>query len=328
VVWRVVARDTHPAQGTFAFSIGHPSSPPGGVAAALGGAGGSGQGLVLQMLARALHFAGYALGFGVLAFRQTVLVSLALAADQRVERRIWRLIGAGVLVLLIAEPVALLAQAASLGAGGGGPLDPEVVWGALDSSFGRVLAQRLGGAVLFWVLIGAARNARAGDTRTTSPALLLGLAVALVDGEAAHAIGTRPPWLGLAVNTLHEAAMGAWVGGLMGVLAVWRTSGVAGYRAPIAARAARIATLSLVLLIVSGTVMALQHLTGLRDLFATAYGRTLLTKLCVIVAVLLLAFAAARAPADRRSLWWTAEAALLLSVLTLAGLLVSLPPPV
>src|SRR5207253_7394655 len=117
---------------------------------------------------------------------------------------------------------------ASLGAGGGGPLDPEVVWGALDSSFGRVLAQRLGGAVLFWVLIGAARNARAGDTCTTSPALLLGLAVALVDGEAAHAIGTRPPWLGLAVNTLHAAAMGAWVGGVMGVLAVWRTSGDAG----------------------------------------------------------------------------------------------------
>jgi len=327
VIWRVVARDTHPAQGTFAFSVGHPSSPPGGMPAALGGPGESRQGLVLQMLARALHFAGYALGFGVLAFRQIVLVPLVVAADPRVERRVWRLIGAVVLVLLIAEPVALLAQAASLSAGGSGPLDPEVVWGALDSSFGRVLAQRLGGAVLFWVLIGAARNARAGDTRTTWPALLLGLAVALVDGEAAHAIGTRPSWLGLGVNTLHEAAMGAWVGGLFGVLAVWRAPGVAGYHPQIVSRAARIALCSVILLLVTGTVMALQHLTGLRDLVVTAYGRTLSAKLFVIVAVLLLAFASARAPAERRSLWWTAEAALLLSVLALAGLLVSLPPP-
>jgi copper transport protein len=326
VIWRVVAKDTHPAQGTFAFSVGHPSSPPGGPAA-VGGSRES-QGLVLQMLARALHFTGYALGFGLLAFRQTVLVPLALATDPLVEQRIWRLIGAGVITLLIAEPVALLAQAASLSVGGSGPLDLEVIGGALDSSFGRVLAQRLGAAVLFWVLIGAARNARANDTRTTRAALLLGVVVAFIDGEAAHAIGTRPSWLGLGVNTLHEAALGTWVGGVLGVLAVWWAPGVAGYRSPIASRAARIAAVSVILLLASGTVMALQHLTGLRDLFTTAYGRTLLAKLCVIAAVLLLAFAAARAPADRRSLWWTAEAALLLSVLALAGLLVSLPPPV
>src|SRR5207302_9368804 len=125
-------------------------------------------------------------------------------------------------------------------------------------------------------------------TRTTRTALLLGLAVAFIDGEAAHAIDTRPSWLGLGVNTLHEAAVGAWVGGVLGVLAVWWAPGVAGYHSPIASRAARIATVSLVLIIVSGTVMALQHLSVLRDLFATAYGRTLLAKLCVIAAVLLL----------------------------------------
>ena len=328
VIWRVVARDTHPARGTFVFSVGHPSSLPGGAAADVGGPGGSRQGLVLQMLARALHFAGYALGFGVLAFRRTVLVPLALVADPLVERRVWRLIGIGVLALLVAEPVALVAQTVSLGAGGSGSLDPEAVWGALDSSFGRVLAQRLGAAILLWVLIGAARNARAGSPRTTWPALLLGVAVALIDGEAAHAIGTRPPWLGLGVNTLHEAAMGAWVGGLVGVLAVWRAPGVVVDHPQIVSRAARIALVSVILLLATGTVMAFQQLTGLRDLVVTAYGRTLLAKLCVIAAALLLAFAARRAPADRRSLWWTAEAALLLSVLVLAGLLVSLPPPV
>jgi len=327
VIWRVIARDTHPAQGTFAFSVGHPSNPPGSAAAAVGGPGGSRQGLVLQMLARALHFAGYALGFGVLAFRTIVLVPLSLAADPLAERRIWRLIGAGVLVLLIAEPVALLAQASSLSAGSVEPLDPEVVAGALDSSFGRVLAQRLGAAVLFWVLIGAARNARA-PGRTTRAVLLLGLAVALIDGEAAHATGTRPPWFGLSVNTLHELAMGMWAGGLLGVLAVWRAPGLAGHRSQIASRFAWIAGASIVILIASGTVMALQHLTGLRDLSTTAYGRTLAAKLCALAAVLLLAFGAARAPAARRGPWWAAEAAVLLSVLALAGLLVTLAPPV
>ncbi|HKV44636.1 MAG TPA: copper resistance protein CopC, partial [bacterium] len=212
VVWRVIARDTHPSQGIFAFSVGRPSPPGGALSAGAAGAG-SIAGLILQMAARALHLAGYALSFGVLAYRQAVLRPLGLAAEVDVDRRIWRLVGIGVLALLVAEPLALVAQASSLGAGIGGPLDPGAIGDVLDSSFGRVLAQRLGAALLLWVLAGAVRTGR---DRVAVASLVLGVALACVDGQAAHAAGARPAWLGLGLNTLHVAAMGAWVGGVFG----------------------------------------------------------------------------------------------------------------
>jgi copper transport protein len=326
VIWRVVATDTHPAQGTFTFSVGRPGRPPGGATVPLG-SGGSRLGLVLQMLARAFHFLGYALSIGVFAFRQIVLVPLGLTADANAERRVWRLIGAGVIVLLLAEPFALMAQTVSLSGGVAAWFDVELVGGVLDSSFGRVLAQRLGAAVLLWALIGAARNAHVREVRTSGIVLVLGAAVALVDGEAAHAVGTRPVWFGLGINTLHEAAMGLWVGALLGLLSVWRLPRVTVRHRELTTRAARIAVVSLAVLITTGTVMVLQHLTGLRDLTATAYGRTLAVKLSVLVAIVVLAMAAGRAPLDRRLRWWTREVVLLFSVITLAGLLVSVAPP-
>jgi copper transport protein len=326
VIWRVVATDTHPAQGTFTFSVGRLSKPPGG-ATVPPGRGGSELGLVLQMLARALHLLGYALSIGVFAFRQVVLVPFGLTADAHAERRVWRLIGVGVIALVLAEPFALVAQTVSLSGGVTAWFDLELVGGVLDSSFGRVLAQRLGAAVLLWVLVGAARNAHVREVLTTRIVLLLGAAVALVDGEAAHAVGTRPVWFGLGINTLHEAAMGLWVGALLGLLGVWRLPGLTVHHRELTTRAARIAAVSLAVLITTGTVMALQHLTGLRDLTATAYGRTLAVKLGVLVAILLLAMAAARTPLDRRPRWWAREVAVLFAVITLAGLLVSVAPP-
>jgi len=325
VVWRVIARDTHPSQGIFAFSVGRPSVPAGGAVTAASQGAGSISGLILQVAARALHLIGYALSFGVLAFRQTVLRSLGLAAGADVNRRIWRLVGIGVLALLIAEPLALVAQTSSLGAGTRGPLDPEAIGDVLDSSFGRVLAQRLGAALLLWVLVGATGT---GPDRAVGAALLLGVAVACIDGQAAHAAGARPEWLGLGLNTLHVAAMGAWVGGVVGLLGVWRIGSLAARRRQIAVRTGRVAIASLAVLAGTGTGMAAQHLAGISSLFNTTYGRALAAKLGVLLVAAALAWAATHAPEDRRRAWWVREAAALLAVLALAGLLASLPPPV
>ncbi len=325
VSWRVIAQDTHPSQGAFAFSVGRAGAPPGSAASAATGGVGPITGVILQAFARAVHLAGYALSFGVLAFRKMVLEPPALTAGGETERRVWRLAGAGVVVLIAAEPLALLAQTVSLSAGTGQPLDPEILGGALDSSFGRVLAQRLGAALLLWVLVGAA-SAR--PAPAAAAALVLGLALAFVDGEGAHAVGTRPSWLGLGLNTLHEAAMGTWVGGLVGLLSVWRVPTIAVRRVEIAVRTGRLAAWSAAVLAATGAGMAVQHLRGPGDLVATAYGETLAVKLILFLAALWLAWGAAGAPIDRRPRAWIREAAVLLAVLVLAGLLASLPPPV
>lgn len=327
VLWRVVAADTHPAQGGYVFSVGHPTQPavPGtGVA----GAGRSAVGLALQALARAVHFAGYALCFGVFAFRRAVLVPRSLTADRAIDGQVWRLIGAGVLGLLAAEPLALLAQTVSLSAPPESPVDVDVMGGALDSSFGLVLGQRVGAAALVWVLVGAVRQGAVREAAAAWAVLSLGIAVALIDGEAAHAVGARPAWVGFGANVLHESAMGWWIGAVLGVLGIWRLPGVVPRRAEVTFAAARFAAPSVAILVLSGTVMAVQHLAGLRDLVATWYGRMLAGKLVVLAIAVTLAWAAAAAPVERRSLWWMREATVLFGLLALAGLLVSLPPPI
>ncbi len=338
VTWRVVSRDTHPARGAFAFSVGHASRPPGGGLAA-GGAGArsgtSWMDLALQALARAMHFAGYALGFGAFAFQVLVLSPLAPGAGAA-ERRVWRLVSAGVVLLLAAEPLALLAQTSSLGEGSA--FDAEVIGGALESSFGRVLAQRLGAALLLWVLLGLStgpgRRGRGGSIRADATVAILGVALAFIDGEAAHAPGARPVWVGMGANTLHVAAMGAWAGGVAALLSVWWLPEMAGSpheggqaRGEVAARAGRVFAASLGVLAVTGTVMAVQHLGGPFEVLTNGYGRTLGVKLVMICVAMLLALAAMRVSLAKRGRWWGWETGALTAVLALAGLLVSLPPP-
>src|SRR5207302_2092676 len=130
VRWRITADDTHPARGSFAFSVGRASGP---AAAQTDADRGEGAALLLQAVGRWLHFFGYALGFGTLAFRLLVrgVVSAAPGASR------WRLVGWGVVLLLLAEPLALLGQTAGLDPDA--PLAPEAISGALDSAFGRAL---------------------------------------------------------------------------------------------------------------------------------------------------------------------------------------------
>jgi copper transport protein len=333
VTWQVISQDTHPVHGRFAFSVGHASAVPGAPALGASDLGGVAPlGLALQVLARWLHFAGYALGFGPVAFSLLVLRRRAAGPMDRVERRLWRLVGVGIAALLLAEPVALLAQTASLGVAE--TFDAGLILQTLASSFGRVLAQRAGAAVGLWVLAGAASGAThaAPDGRGSRPAAVgaagLGLALAVIDGQASHAAGAGPPWLGLGINALHVMAMGAWVGGLFALLAIWTMPDLEGQRGVVAERFGRLAAASLLVLAATGQAMAVLYLTRPADLITTPYGRALLAKSAVLLVAVLLAVAGTRPGQADRQLWWRREAVALLVLLVLAGLLVSLPPPV
>jgi len=328
VRWRVTSDDTHPEGGQFAFSVGRASET-----ATVAPVDDTGQrlGLGLQAGARWLHFLGYALGFGVLLFRLRILAPLGLPLAARGGRRLRLLVQGGIVALLIAEPLALLAQTVSLGAGIA--VSATVAEGALASSFGRVLAQRVGAAVLLWVLVGAMDQGIAGAGWV---ALALGIALALADGEASHAVGAHPPWLGLGANAIHIAAMGAWIGGLIALLAIWTQLEIAGHRAALLARFGRLAGGSLALLAATGAVMAAQHLGSPAALLTTAYGRALGAKLVAVLDLILLAFVATRivpmgkgerTRLDRARCWWAVEIGALASVLALAAVLVSLAPP-
>jgi len=351
VTWEVIAADTHPERGGFAFSIGEPSVSivyPHRSDSLLTG------GLAVASIARWLHFLGYALGFGPLAFAVFVLHPLSRAVQRGtsgkdMQRQVRRLVQGGIALLLAAEPLALVGQLLSLGAGGSAEANGQFVGDVLASSFGRVLAQRVGAAVLLWVLLGVLDETTSEDTKATTEtnsggagvvtrvALAVGVALAVADGEASHAgnNGGGVAWLGYLANTAHVAAMGLWLGGLVTLIVLWRLLDET-ERASTLRRFGRVAGGALVVLIVSGSVMVVLHLSRPADLFTSAYGRALVAKLMVLLDALLLAWAGwagwagTRIRRDNsacRVRWWLLEGAAIIGVLVFAALLVSLPPP-
>src|SRR5439155_14632771 len=145
-------------------------------------------GLALESLARWVHMVGFALVFGVIGY--------TLLTHRQESFR--RLVGSGVILLIAAEPLALLGQLASLS------FDGDTALAVVGSSFGRVIGLRLGAALLTWALLA---------TRRAWPLLAPGAAIALLDGASAHAFPCLPGAVQVLVAA-HVSSMGLWAGGL------------------------------------------------------------------------------------------------------------------
>ena len=260
---------------------------------------------MLQALARWLHFIAYALSFGVLAFQFLVL------RDPVPDARLRGLIRAGIALLIVAEPIALIGQAASLG-----DLDSAALASVLASNFGRVLALRLGAAFALWGLIGALEEAR---WRGAALVIGVGAGLAFVDGLGAHTIPGLAHALAQVLTGVHVAAMGVWVGGLAALLAVSRPAPGAGAHAR---RFSPVALAATITLIFSGALLALAHMRQPADFAYTSYGLTLALKVVAVGVALAAALFGVRAARSGRP-----ELMALVGVLALTGLLASLPPP-
>ena len=284
VSWQVLAADTHPSRGAFRFSVTRPSANPYSSLLTGGEIGtASPLGFVLQALARWVHFVGFALVFGVAGYS-------ALTRDApRNARSGRRLVGAGIVLLIAAEPLALLGQLASLS------FDTDTTIAVLASGFGRLLALRLAGGLLVWALW---------SVESPWPVLGVGIGIALVDGLSAHTIPGLPV-AGQLLVSIHVAAMGLWVGGLAAFL-------IARDR-----RFARYAALCFGVAAVSGLLLAVAHIGVLQALMTTAYGQALMVKVLVVGTALSLALI------RRRRL----EFGVLLMVIAAAAVLAALPPP-
>jgi copper transport protein len=280
VSWQVLAADTHPSRGEFAFSVGRPGPNPYSALLSTGEIGTTTpSGLVLQALARWMHFMGFALVFGVTAYQ----------AWTRRPERAWLLVGTGIVLLIAAEPLFLLAQLASLS------LDGDTAIAVLGSGFGRLLGLRLGVSALAWVV---------SSMPSRWPVIGLGIVMAGLDAASAHAI----PGLaagGFALTAVHVGAMGLWAGG------------VAAFVARPDARFPRYALGTFGVAAGSGLLLALAHIGALPALYSTEYGLVLGLKVLAVGGVLALA-------ALRRH---RLELGLLLAVVAAAAVLGALPPP-
>jgi copper transport protein len=284
VEWQVVGDDSHPAAGAFFFGVG----AAGG--AALPGRGHTGT--VIQAIGHWLSLLGYALGFGV---------PFAALLSGGMTRRLWRLVTAGIVLMLVAEPVSLLGQTAALSPGRA--FDSGLARDVLQTSYGHVAGLRLGAALALWALAGGLRQA---SPRAQWSIPALGAVSALAYAEAAHRIEGLPRAVSLVVEALHVAAFGAWLGCVAVAVAGSRSREL---KTP--------AVLAAILLVATGAGLAVAHLGVPGDLLDTAYGRALGAK------VALVALALALGAASRRR----AELAAGLLAVAAASVLVSLAPP-
>lgn len=281
VTWQVFAADTHPSRGTFGFSVGRASANPYTTlleSPEIGTANPAG--LALQALARWVHFVGFALVFGVVGY--------SVLTTQRAQFQ--RMVGAGVVLLVAAEPIALLGQLASLS------FDGDTALAVLGSSFGRVMGLQLGAALLVWALTATGRS---------WPILATGAVIALLDGITAHAIPGLPG-AGQLLVAVHVSAMGLWVGG------------IAAFVSAPDRRFGRYAAWTLVIAVGSGLLLAFAHTHFGSVLLSTQYGVALLTKVVIVGAAILAAVIHRR----------RTEFAIVIVVIAAAALVAALPPPI
>jgi copper transport protein len=323
VRWQVVGEDTHPSRGQFSFWVG-PPTPGAAVDAEPTVSDVAPLGLALQALAHWLHVVGYALSFGVVAFQ--LIVARGAGSAGELDRRLRRLIDAGIVALLVAELLALVGQTASVDPAE--IVDPLSVSAAFDSSFGRAISLRLGAALLLWMLLGFTN---AGSGRGGPLILTVGIGLAFVDSASAHALSVRPAWLGLVVGALHLSAAGVWFGGIVGLLEIWREPRLKESRSAIARRFGTVALSSVLVLAVTGALTGWWHV-GLADGgivvgLASDYGRAVALKVAFTLGALAIVAFPGRKLRPTIARWWTAELLALVAVVAVAGLIVSLRPP-
>jgi len=286
--WRSVSSDDgHVKTGTLGFTIAAAAAATSATAASAAAVPGPDPAVNDALIAvQGLGFLGTALFVGCLAF-----IALIWPRGAGVRRIRVLLTGAWLLGLAmsVAQTGLQAAYAALLPVGG------VANGSALLSLFGTQIGSDLIARTLLWVLGGSVLAAVLGqrDRAARSPGWRIGL-VAVAFGllrttsmpghdDAAH------PLLGAIADTAHLAGVSLWIGGLFTLL-----FGVLPRRRPqemaeTVARYSSLALVSMLLIIGAGTVLAWQLVGSLHDLLHTSYGHTLLLKLAIVAAVLLLA---------------------------------------
>ncbi|KWX20487.1 hypothetical protein AFM11_30420 [Mycolicibacterium wolinskyi] len=303
VHWAAVGVDGHAVTDEFRFAVG---------AQVVGAAAATPAPIAdwFAALRKWLLLLGFALAFGGVVAERFARVARGQNPTLRPVRS-WS--GYAAMVGLAAAASSAAVLVADLGA-------PAALW---RSSAGLAVAAEVAGFAIALLLMGLRRSVWA----------LAPLAVvALAEGAVSHG-GVESPVAGAVLTAIHVGAAGLWVGALVyttRVAVAWRSR-------PHAVRwmvvsYARMALWVFVAVAVSGLVLAV-ILVPLPAWTATAYGRTLLVKLALVLVAVTLAVAGRRvvrrraAGLDRVRRTARVESATLTAVLAVTAVLVSMPTP-
>lgn len=324
--YRVVSADTHIVTGGVVFSIGKRAAGQGAtVGQLLSGQETGAVTADAFTAAKAVQYAAIGLGGGLIVFLIAVwLPTLTAVAGgtapwQRASERFLRRLR-GVLVLVaavgvISALVAVVLQGAeAAGVSFAQALHGDVLRAVWKTRFGAVWTA----AAAVWLLTGVAGQLVLGRpagrglalshvslgadgallARPAARAPLALVAVPLlaliaVPAAAGHASVQHPVWLFLPANLAHVAAMSVWLGGLAALVlalppatrelaAAERTHALSA----VLQRFSPLALTSVVVLLGTGTIQALVQIDAWSQLLHTAYGRTVVIKIGLLVVLI------------------------------------------
>ena len=268
VAWRTVsAVDGHTAAGSFAFGVGGatPSSAPGAGGSASVSSQGPSAGAIV---ARWVLYLGW-IGLLGVSFFSLVVARSARFGARRLVPLTWLLAAIGTVGVIVEQ----LADAG---------VAPEA---ALSTSFGPVIIERLAMLALaalgvLGLMIRPARGLLVVTTIAAAGALL-------TDVTASHAAAGALPILEVPIQWLHVAAVGAWLGGLAGLLVATRRP-PGDETATLAKRFSYIGTVGIATVALTGLLRALVEVGTVDRLTGTDFGRLVIAKTALLGGLALL----------------------------------------
>jgi copper transport protein len=306
--YRVISADGHIVSSGFVFSIGKAGKAPKQTVAEL--TAGSGSGPVTEAafgLSRGLQYAAIALGAGGLAFLLLAwLPGLATTggegekweqASRAFARRLRAaLLLAAVLGAISAAAGVVLEGAEAAGVSGFAAMKETIVRETLETKFGTIW----GLATVAWLAFGLLTLIafRRPNGRALGPIGVLFLAVplaylVLVPALSGHGSTQSPVALLFPTNVMHVAAMAIWLGGLATLLFVaprstreLEAADRSRLLAAVLSRFSGVALIAVGAILLTGLVQAYVYVRHLDALIETGYGRAVLVKFILLMALI------------------------------------------
>ncbi len=281
VVWRVTSADGHVVDGAFSFQVGTAAAGDGqDLLDQVGGGGGSNSAVTWWYgVARFLALAGAiaALGGGCWSLQG----SPSIGSRPAVGRLLW----VGWASLMLGTLASFGLFAAQVAGGSASAAWSPSNWGdAARAHTGLMFLVRL----VLGLAVGALLLGRRASSSTTwwrATGAVVGVATVVTFSASGHPNSLDPRLLWIAIDAVHLGAIVVWIGGLLALSLVGR----AWMSEPEAVRPINrfslAAAVAVPLVIATGIAQTLELAGGLDDITATDWGRMLVTKVMVVIAL-------------------------------------------
>ncbi len=296
VYWRAISVDGHPVQGAFTFAVGPNAGPaPQFAVPHIAGTATS----TPLVIAKWLAFLTMMVAIGLFVLRIVIAQPLVRSVSGTSLRPLSIAFGVVAVLGLVAVP-AYLEEAVAIDSLRSFWDVTAVVPDWRLTAFGRGYVDIelcfalfvLAAAVAIWTDRPERERRPVAALLALSGTLSAAAAVLVLPGAVGHAGQTSPRGVAVLLDWLHLLSGSVWIGGLVGLLVVWRSLPVAKRVAGLVVcvpRFSNVAFVSVLVLLGTGVGAAVLHLPVLDALWLTSYGEVILIKAGILLAAMLLA---------------------------------------